>query len=325
MKRQSASHQKGQATTLALVAIGATTIAVLLMADKIVNVERDLRYPRIKAQQTIQKVRLTTALNLPLMYTGCDAVSDKQIQTCILDVSSIQSVLTSVKGADCSDGYTKIDDTEILPLDTGCGLPTCGCGFSIRPVPPSISNPTPGPIWDKQARKFNAVLHYMGKDASIADTLIEFNVPGQLLTGDITICPTNKPQFQGFDANGSAICVAFQTSTCPAGQFVDSVDPVTFAVTCNDYTSSPSCGSKDNMFSSLNFSNGKYSAGCIPRLNPFLYYDYNPENSVTSQAFRGPTIDQFHPGDYSYYDVFFDSPIIAEPPTRACNADTGPW
>lgn len=315
-RNASVSNQKGQATTIALIAVAVTTSAVLFMMDRIINVERDLRYPRIKAQQTIQKVRLTTALNLPMMYqgTGCNAVTNGEGQPC--DLTNLGSVLTSVKGADCGPAYASVTG-EILPPTTGCGLPTCGCGFSIRP--------TSGvPIWNSQTRKFNGLLHYMGKDISIADTLIEFNVPGQLLTGDITICPADKPQFQGFDNVGAAICVPFAFSTCPAGQFVTSIHPVTFAVTCQDYTSTPNCGI-DSFFTSLTFDNGKYSGGCTSRLNPFLYYDYNPENSVSSQPFVGPTLNAFSTGDYDYYTVFFDSPTIAPPPTRTCDAVSGPW
>lgn len=318
MNCRNVSNQKGQATTLALVAIGATTIAVLFMMDRIVNVERDLRYPRIKAQQTIQKVRLMTALNLPMMYTNCTVteanvasnMTNTPIQNCKLEDSTLQSFLSSVRGADCIGGYTSVTG-EIVPASGGCG-------FSLRRVSAGT------PIWDSPSRKFRADLHYMGKESTIADTRIEFNVPGQLLTGEITICPADKPQFQGFDNSGAAICVAFETSVCPKGQFMAAVDPVTFKPTCHDYTSTPSCG-QNGFFTSLNFSNGKYTGGCQERMNPFIYYDYNPEKSVSSQEFSGPIINAWTPGDYSWYNVYFDSPIIAPPPSKACDATSGAW
>ncbi len=317
MSRKFILNELGQATTIALVAVAVTTTAVLLMMDRIVNVEKDLRYPRVKAQQTIQKVRLTTALNSPRLYTGCRTVSQAQTnstsdtQTCVLDLTVLSGIITPVKGADCDSPYPAVTN-EILPSG--------GCGFSIRPTATTV------PIWDPDTLKFRGLLHYMGKETVIADTLIEFNVPGQLLTGEITVCPATAPQFQGFNpTTGDAICTPFDlTPQCPAGQFVSSVDPITFRAVCNDYTQSINCPSSQ-FLSNLSFSGGKYTGGCTDRINPFVHYNYNPDKSVVLTAFTGPStgIVLSAGRDYSWYAVAFTSPPLVPPPANTCPA-TGP-
>ncbi len=112
--------------------------------------------------------------------------------------------------------------------------------------------------------------------------------------------------------------------TCPnPGEFIESIDPVTFAVTCHSYTSGKTCGS-DQFLSNLTYSSGTYTGSCVKRLNPFTYYDFNPEVSKSSTdfepyVFRGGGLDG---GSYGYYNV--DYPVVP-PSDRACDANTAPW
>lgn len=301
MKRKIIFNENGQALAVALFAVVSTSMAALYMMTQIVNAETALRYPRVKAQQTIQTVRMKNTLNLATVYNCPNVVSANR--ECTLQTSFVQGVLAPIVGCDRT-GYTAAAN-EISPANNGCG-------FALRPA---VSG---APLLDLQTRRFNAVLHYMGKETSLADTPIDFIVPGQLLTGEIALCPADTPLFQGFDGNGDSICKAFPLLKCGKGQFVSAIDPATFEVTCLTYGSAASC-SGDSFLSSLGYSNGNYVGGCVTRINPFIYYDYNPEWSVSKTEFAGGSTT-LGSGDYNWIEV---ARPLAPPPDYNCPGPMG--
>ncbi len=89
-------------------------------------------------------------------------------------------------------------------------------------------------------------------------------------------CPDSKPALIGFDEKGHAKCRAASTQSCPPGQYISMIDPVTLDVHCSEAGADLSCPATSYITEFMWLGENRVSFSCIARLNPFLAWKFEP-------------------------------------------------
>jgi|GEM_PF-4826241 len=93
---------------------------------------------------------------------------------------------------------------------------------------------------------------------------------------DSNACPNEKPVLIGFDERGRARCRAFSSASCPAGQYISSIDPKTLDLHCADAGGEMSCPTNSYITEFVWLGENHISFSCFPRLDPFRTWKFEP-------------------------------------------------
>ena len=93
---------------------------------------------------------------------------------------------------------------------------------------------------------------------------------------DTNACADEQPLLIGFDEKGKPRCRALTSPPCAPGQYVAAIDPVTLATRCADAGGAMACPAGAYITEFMWLGENHISFSCIPRLDPFLAWKFEP-------------------------------------------------
>lgn len=196
------TNQSGGVLVQAIAATIIIGIAAVTIMQRSLDINRQLRLPRIKAAQNNVEFALRHFLLQPTTFTGCNS-NVGFAASCTLDMSSTGPLERIVE-------------------------PVPGCAGTVCQV--SITNRA----FDATTRTFTGKITYSGAEVVVNSVPVSIVVPLEVLQSSSITCSGSTPFFTGFNADGTPNCRGF-TGVCGPGQFVKGFSPSNLQVQCQDF------------------------------------------------------------------------------------------
>lgn len=238
------TNENGGVLIQAIVATVVIGIAAMTIMQRSLEINRQLRAPRIKAAQGSVEFALRHLLLQPSIYGGCNSVNTS---SCTLNVGA---------GGPIARLF------EAIPGCQGATPATCGVGVTT-------------PAFDGTSRTFTGFISYNGTEISIKPTQISIVIPPEILQDAAVTCTGDTPFLRGFLPSGAPDCRGFPS--CAPGEFLKGFSLTTLQPECQQMPSTPVACATGQYISTLTWSAaGAFVATCTNRPAPSTIPGWGP-------------------------------------------------
>jgi len=260
-------NQRGDVLMIALMLVAISLISSLTLLRYAQTMQAGSRNPRVKSMMMALEAKVRSELLKPVNY-NCPAGRD----SCNLSdtIAQITALSRSIPGAHCPQG-----------------TPTCGLDVSVLSF--NKAEDIGGGVIATRAR---VRIRYTGDDLALEDTNVVMDVPADILqpTG-VYQCPSTKPKFNGFKADGTIDCIPLPPRA-QSNQFVETITLDNVAT--NTFTlPGPTDCSSDQILSQVKWKDGgkTFSFTCSPRTDPFTVFGFTPQQAPGGDVTYVPNTD----------------------------------
>jgi hypothetical protein len=250
-------NQRGDALVVAMVMIATCMVSSLMMMTYGEQIEAGSKRPRIKSMMSSVEAKVRAVLLTPSSYLNCTSSDTVSVRnTCDLNVNAVTSLSRVIKDVKCPP--TK---------------PSCGILVKLVSFQKSLD------VSGQRVSRADVQITYEGIDYPLKAIDVVMDVPADILqSSGVYQCPTTKPQFNGFNADGTMNCQAM-SPRLGANEFVVSVDKNGLTTTKGTLPAADlACGTNE-YFDDVKWTDGGMNiySHCAPRLDPFTTFGFTPK------------------------------------------------
>jgi hypothetical protein len=254
---QHLQNQRGDALVIAMVMVGLCMVSSLVMMSYGRQMESGSKRPRIKSMMSSVEAKVRSVLLTPGSYLNCvssDTAGGRN--SCDLNVNAVTSLTRVIKDAPCP------------PVK-----PSCGILVELLSFQKSVM------AGAQLVSRAQVKISYEGIDYPFKPIEVVVDVPADILqTSGVYKCPPTKPQFNGFNADGTMNCEAM-SPRLSANQFVVSVDKNGLTTTAGTLPSADITCAATEYFDDIKWTGGGTNiySHCTPRMDPFSTFGFTPK------------------------------------------------
>ncbi len=97
-------------------------------------------------------------------------------------------------------------------------------------------------------------------------------------------CPADQPSLIGFDNTGAPLCKSLSNQSCAQGQYITSIDPISFKLSCADAGSEVRCDPSEFLTGFEWQGEKAIRKSCHKRLDPFVAWNFEPSLSARGDS-----------------------------------------